>query len=192
MAFTRQMISDLRILLRPMATRIANSIARAVVQLVDDDRQMQLLQLGVLEGEDIDDAEHFQPYGYKSVPLPGAEAVVLFPNGDRAHPLVVVVDDRRDRPTGWEPGEAGLYSGAGAIVRLTADGGVVVIPGGAGTVQLGEAGASDPVARKSDIDAIESAINGAAVVANDGGAALKANILAAWPGSVGSAKVRTD
>lgn len=46
------------------------------------------------------------------------------------------------------------------------------------------------IATESDIAAIKAAITGAAVVANDGGASLKAGILAAWPASVGSSKVK--
>ncbi|HET7500658.1 MAG TPA: phage baseplate assembly protein, partial [Kofleriaceae bacterium] len=95
--------------MRPIANRIANSIARCVVQLVSDEKTLQALQIGVLSGETIDHAEHYQPYGFTSVPLPGSsdgvpEGVVVFPNGDRSHPLVVVVSDRRHRPTGGQPG----------------------------------------------------------------------------------------
>lgn len=116
MGLSRDMLNDLARLLRPMQVRVANSIARAVVRLADDGRALQLVQLGVLAGEDLDDCERFQPFGFSSVPYPGAEAVVLFPNGDRGHPLVVVVDDRRYRPTGLAPGTACVYSPVG--VRL--------------------------------------------------------------------------
>jgi len=73
MPIARDMLDQMRHLLRPIATRVVNSIARGVVQLVDDSVKMQLLQLGVLSGETIDGAERFQPYGLSSVPLPGAE-----------------------------------------------------------------------------------------------------------------------
>ncbi len=52
------------------------------------------------------------------------------------------------------------------------------------------AGATDPIVTKTDIDNIQAAISGAAVVAMDGGAAFKAAILAAWPPSIGSSKWR--
>jgi phage baseplate assembly protein V len=79
---------------------------------------MQLLQLGVLAEEDVDDAEHFEQYGFKSVPFPGAEAIVVFPNGDRAHGIVIAVGDRRYRPTGWEPGEVGMFTDEGDYMRF--------------------------------------------------------------------------
>lgn len=46
--------------------------------------------------------------------------------------------------------------------------------------------ASDGIVTSTDIANIKTAIAGAAVVANDGGAAFKTNLLAAWPGIVGS------
>lgn len=87
---------------------------------------------------------------------------------------------------GWEAGDVGRvyarpdYEAGAAFsnVDLVAD-----------LVNLGAAGGSK-VATKADLDAIKAAISGAAVVANDGGAALKANIIAAWPASVGSSKVK--
>lgn len=145
---SRDLAGQLRRALRPLQVRIANSIARAVVQLVDDSTRLQLLQLGVQAGEDVDDAERVQEYGFASVPLEGAEAVVLFPNGDRAHALVVAVDDRRYRPTGGTAGDVALYTDDGILVRLTA-----------GEVRLGSGTATDPVALKSDLTALKSYID---------------------------------
>lgn len=105
-------------LLRPMATRLANTVARAVVQLVDDSTKLQLLQVGALADETIDGAEHHQSYGFSSVPLDGAEAVVVFPNGDRSHALVVSVSDRRYRPSGGVAGEVVVYTDEGDEIRL--------------------------------------------------------------------------
>ena len=66
-----------------------------------------------------------------------------------------------------------------------------------GTVHLGGENGAQFAARASDVttqlNTLKSAISGAAVVANDGGAALKANIIAAlsgWPGSVAASKVK--
>lgn len=120
------LLRELRILLRPIETRIANAIARAVVERVDDSKTLQSLQLGVLDGEPVEDAERFQPYGMTSKPTAGAEAVVVFPDGDRSHPLVIAVDDRRYRLTGLADGEVALYSEHGQTVLLKADGSVQV------------------------------------------------------------------
>lgn len=118
MAISREVLEQIRILIRPTATRIANSIARGVVELVNDDKKLQLVQLGVLDGETVDAGEHHQAYGFSSVPLPGAEHVTLFPGGDRSHPLVVAVSDRRYRPTGGEAGEVTLYTDEGDQIKL--------------------------------------------------------------------------
>lgn len=141
MAISRELLDQLRHLLRPIATRVANSIARGVVQLVDDSKKLQLVQLGVLAGETVDGAEHFQPYGFFAIPLPGAEHVTLFPGGDRAHPITVVIADRRHRPTDGEPGEAGLATDEGDEIRLAR--GHTIVVATSGTVKLGSDGAVD-------------------------------------------------
>jgi phage baseplate assembly protein V len=141
MAVSRELIDQLRHLLRPIANRVVNTVARGVVSLVDDSKRMQLVQLGVLAGETVDGAEHFQPYGFFAIPLPGAEHVTLFPNGDRSHPITVVIADRRHRPLDGEPGEAGLATDEGDEIRL-ARGNVIVLDT-SGEVKLGSPSASD-------------------------------------------------
>jgi phage baseplate assembly protein V len=180
----RELLDALRHLLRPLASRVANSIARAVVQLADDGTKLQLLQLGVLAGETVDKAEHFQPYGFSSVPLPGAEAVVLFPNGDRSHPIVVAASDRRYRPTGSQPGEVTIYNNANARVILKSD----------GTIEIRSAsGTAAALATKADLANLKSAIQGWTPVANDGGAALKTaltSLFSTWP--AGTTKLKGE
>ena len=90
-------VATIEKMLAPLRTRVANLVARAVVQLVNDGTKLQVVQLEVLEGETRDGCERFQEYGFTSVPLAGSEAVVLFVGGRRDHPLVVAVDDRRYR-----------------------------------------------------------------------------------------------
>ncbi len=126
MAIAKDTLDQLRHLLRPVATRMANAIVRGVVQLVDDSVKQQLIQIGALAGETIDATEHFQPYGLSSVPLPGAETVTIFPNGDRGHPLTVAVSDRRYRPTGGVAGEVTLHNHVSARLILKADGTVEI------------------------------------------------------------------
>lgn len=180
-------------MLRPLSVRIVNSIARGVVHLVNDAKKMQLLQLGVLVGEDVEGdggAEHFQPYGFSSVPLPGAEHVTLFPNGDRSHPLVVCVADRRHRPTGGEPGEVTVYSETGAKVRLLANGDIEVQPAPGAEVRIGGASASQSPALAAELADLKSRIANWVPVANDGGASLK-TVVSGWP-VPGATKVKVE
>lgn len=143
-------------MLRPLRNRVDNLVARAVIQLVSDGYKLQRIQSGVLAGEDVDQAERFQEYGFSSVPMAGAEGVALFVGGDRGHPLIVAVDDRRYRPTGLEPGEVTLYHKDGARVVFKDGGDVEVYPGAGGEVRIGSASASDPVALKSDLTALKT------------------------------------
>ncbi len=126
------MIDAVTRLLAPLRNRIANMVARAVVQLVADGGKLQALQLVVGADETRDGCERFQEYGFTSMPLAGAEAVVLFVGGRRDHGLVVAVDDRRHRMAGLEAGEVALYTNAGQSIVLKADGSIEI---GGGTMQ---------------------------------------------------------
>lgn len=151
MALGRDDLKQILQLLNPLRTRVANMVARGVVQLVDEAKKLQMLQLGVLDGEDVPDCEHFQPYGFASVPLEGAEAVVLFPNGDHGHPLVVATSDRRYRPTGGERGQVTLYHYTGAKVTFLKDGDIDLTPAPGREVFIRtEGGDAEPVVKQSE------------------------------------------
>ena len=45
-----------------------DGVARAVLNVVDDEGNMQRVQISLLEDEVIDDVERFQDYGFTSVP----------------------------------------------------------------------------------------------------------------------------
>jgi len=112
------MIDAMNRVLAPLRRRVENMIARGVVRLVADGKKLQEVQVSVLRGETRENCERFQQYGFTSVPLAGAEAILLFVGGLRDHPLVVAVDDRRHRPTGLQPGEVALYTDEGDYILL--------------------------------------------------------------------------
>lgn len=118
---------------RALRNRIDNMVARAVVKLIDNTKKMQEAQIAILTGE-TRSAERFQQYGFSSVPLAGAEAVVLFVAGYRDHALITNVDDRRYRPTTWDAGESGLYHFEGDFIRLKNGRIIEVVAGTALTV----------------------------------------------------------
>lgn len=97
-------------LYRSLLRKLHGLAARCVLRLVDDGLKMQAVQVGLLDDETADNLERFQNYGHTSVPLPGAEGVALFLGADRAHGVIIAMDDRRYRLKGLEGGEVALYS----------------------------------------------------------------------------------
>ncbi|TXH32529.1 MAG: phage baseplate assembly protein V [Rhodospirillaceae bacterium] len=97
-------------MMQPLRDRIMLMVFRAVVRLVDDDAGIQRIQVSGLRGETRDKAEHFQPYGWTSVAHPDAEAVVICVGGNRDHPIILMVDDRRYRIRGLKNGELAIYT----------------------------------------------------------------------------------
>lgn len=95
-----------------------DGVARAVLNVVDDEGNMQRVQISLLEDEVIDGVERFQNYGFTSVPEEGTEATVVFVGADRSHPVVVVADDRRVRKKGLKPGEVAVYHKNGDFIHL--------------------------------------------------------------------------
>lgn len=113
-------------LVDPVRRRVRLMVSRAVLQLIDDAPRLQEGQVTLLRGEVRSGVERFQEYGFTSVPLPGAEAVVLFVGGSRDHGVIVAADDRRHRPSELAPGEVMIYDDRGKFVHLKANGDVHV------------------------------------------------------------------
>lgn len=93
-------------------------LVRGTVVLVDSARKLQALQMRLTAGEVKDGLEHFEPYGFTSNPLAGAEGIAAFIGGDRSHGVMLVVSDRRYRIQGMEPGEVAIYTDEGAKIHL--------------------------------------------------------------------------
>ncbi|MBG3877496.1 phage baseplate assembly protein V [Desulfovibrio oxamicus] len=108
-----------------MTSRITRAlhgmVARATVRRVDDGPKMQELQVGLLADELADGVERFQNYGFTAHPMPGAEGIAVFVGADRAHGVVIAVDDRRFRLTSLEPGEVAIYTDEGDTIHLMRD-----------------------------------------------------------------------
>ncbi len=158
---SRDLLDQLVQLLAPIRNQIANVVTRAIIGRVVDSSTLQSVNIGVMVGQELDGAERFQDYGFSSVPLAGAEAVVVFPSGDSGHPLVIAVDDRRFRPTGHLPGEVAIYHKDGAMILLKAGGAIQVdsAPGQKVFVSDGSGGES-PVALLSDVTSMRADLDG--------------------------------
>ncbi|MEE4695570.1 phage baseplate assembly protein V [Pseudomonas alliivorans] len=88
-------------------------LVRGTVVLARASSKMQALQMRLTAGEVRGDMEHFEPYGFTSNPLAGAEGIAAFIGGDRSHGLLLVVADRRYRLQGLESGEVAIYTDEG-------------------------------------------------------------------------------
>jgi phage baseplate assembly protein V len=137
-AFERH-TKKLRGRIRGLATRF---VLGKATRAVDD---LARVRGETYSGDATDDDELMQNYGFASMPVNGAEGVRVSVFGDGDHGVIVVLDDRRYRPT-LEDGEVAAYHKDGAIVHMKNDGGIVVVPSGTGLVHVGADPASDFVA----------------------------------------------
>jgi len=137
--------------------RIIALIARSVVEQVSDSTAMQELRVEIMKGELREKIERFQQYGLTSVPLPGAEALIAALGGNRDHCIAFAVDDRRYRLTGLQGGEVAIYTDEGDKIHLKRNG--IIVVKAANSLLLGSDSASDPVVRKSDLDALVTKYN---------------------------------
>lgn len=113
--------SRLREFLRPLYVRIQLAVGRCVLKVVDDSKLLQEVQLRALAGETLGGVEHFQHYGFTSVPFPGCEGVIVCAGGSRDHALLIATGDRRYRLTGLAEGEVALHDDQGQFVHLKRD-----------------------------------------------------------------------
>lgn len=202
--------------LAPTIRRVNLMISRGVIRRVNDyDKGTQELQVSMLgdptEGDEevAEEVEHLQPFGVSFVPPANAEVAVLSVGGNRDHVVALGASSREHRPRRVErifdgegipinldhvrAGEGGLYTLTGWKIFLDSEGNVFI---GADEGN----GAIHKIALASKVEGqlsrFKSAIENAAVTANDGGAAFKANIIAAltgpptFPEPVGSSKVK--
>lgn len=107
-------------------TRTLNMMARGVLETVDDASGVQVLGLSLLEGESKSNVERMQNYGFSSHPMGEAEAVVIFPGGDRSAGVVVALDERGTRMTGLGAGEVAVYCNSGDSIVLGMDGKITI------------------------------------------------------------------
>lgn len=146
--------------------RVKNLARRGVVRSSDDAHKALELEVAILAKETSRGVERFAHYGFTSRPKAGAEVVVISIGGERAHPIVVADEDRRERPTGaLADGEVAIYAAGGARVFLRADGSVEIeAPGGVringGVEVTGDLEASGDLADAiGTLDALRQAYN---------------------------------
>ena len=114
--------------IQSLQRQVLSLIGRAVVKSINAASKCQTVDVELLAGQGKVGIEHLEPYGFTSRAKSGAEAVVLFPDGDRSHAVVVSISDRRYRIKGLKTGEVAFYDDQGQTVTLTRNG--IVVDGG--------------------------------------------------------------
>ena len=92
-------------LTRTMRNKIFLLIGRAILTAINNAEGTQKVQITGLDGETITDIERMQEYGLETYPDIGAEGLGAFINGNRDQGIVIVIHDRRYRPTDLAAGE---------------------------------------------------------------------------------------
>ena len=109
----------------PPLNVLRNLIAIGITRLFYPERELQEVKVAIRDGEVRDGLVHVVPYGFAHLPHAGAEALSVFPGGDKGSGFVVSVYDRRYRLQLTETGEVALYDDIGQTVHLTRTGIVI-------------------------------------------------------------------
>jgi len=111
--------------MKQVYSALRNMLTRGVVSTVNGATKLRTIQAKLFARETKDNLEHFEPFGFSAEPEDGAELLTAFFAGDRSCGIVLVVADRRYRPTNMKPGESVQYDSLGQMVYLT-KGGIVI------------------------------------------------------------------
>jgi len=123
------MVELFRRLIAPYMRMVRMTVARGVINLVNDGLQIQELQVTLLADEVRAGVERFQEYGFTSHPIPGAEQVTVSVGGNRDHGIVIAVEDRRYRLKNLAQGEVALYTDEGDKIHLKRDKTIEIVSG---------------------------------------------------------------
>ena len=78
------------------------------------------------------------PFGWRSRPPAGCEAVIIKPNGSPSSGVLVGAESSQYGPSDLEEGEGALYCiKDGTLFKLDKDGNLIGVPGGSGIIFLG-------------------------------------------------------
>jgi phage gp45-like len=116
----------MRSTVRDAAHRAYLGLTRGLLKKAQDNHFWQEVNVRMFAGESKKGVERVQQYGYTSVPLPQkddkdqhtAEAIIGFLGGNRAHAVVLAIDDRRHRLKNMKEGEVALYDDQGQRVHI--------------------------------------------------------------------------
>ena len=98
---------------------------RAVLTNIASTTPIQLVQADALAGEQLQDNELVQHYGFTSAPLAGTQLIVLPIGGKTAHGIIIATEHTQYRLKGLKNGEVALYDDQGQQIVLTRQGIVI-------------------------------------------------------------------
>lgn len=155
-------MDDLKRLLNPLKRKLYLLLGRAILTIMDNSGEAQVVQITMLKNETITDIERPQDFGFDSVPpVEASDGIAAFINGNRDHGVVLRMQCRTLRPTDLVEGESAIYSNNDATdthrIHLKADGSTEII---------GKA-ANQSIILKTD-GSIEN-LSGTSKIINDGG-----------------------
>lgn len=104
---------DYHRLLSPLYRRMATMIGRCILSALDSSSGVQAASVTIMADEEMKGVEYMEPYGFTSVPLQGAEGVVLNVGSRRGSCVVVSLGNRKFRLKGLKSGEVALYTDEG-------------------------------------------------------------------------------
>ena len=125
---SRELLRQFAAMLAPVKRRLALAAGRAIINLVNDAGDIQLVQVDRQDDEVADDMERFAEYGFVSNPPPGAEAIVVSLGGVRSHGVAIACGHRLYRLKALARGEVALHDDLGSVVHLTRDGPLIRSP----------------------------------------------------------------
>lgn len=91
---------------------------RAVLTRVNSTGPVQTIQAKALHGEQLQDAELYQHFGFTSVPPSGTKAIVLPLGGKTSHSIIIATEHGSYRLQALKSGEMAIYSDEGAFVSI--------------------------------------------------------------------------
>lgn len=171
--------------------RILNLVGQALLTVVDDTKQIQLITIKTSNGDDT--IERLQNYGLSSNPSTG-EVIYCCLNGNPDNAIAIVCDNGAFRPLNLNSGEVCLYSQFLQKVLLDKNGDIQTTQN---NFLVGNG--IDYVALSSKVDALwqkfYTVMSTWVPVAQDGGTALQTAFKAAFgsgPESTASSNLKAD
>lgn len=138
-------------MLAPLQRELRLLLARAVVNLVNSGTGFQTMQVTLLAGEPKDKVEHFENYGFTSVPLAGAEGLFASVTGNRDQGVLLCVGNRKFRLKGLEAGEVAMFTDEGDLIKMKRGREIEVVAGTKVTVTAPLVEMSQDLLVKGDI-----------------------------------------